>query len=144
MRLRGSTYRPRKEVRKTLMNCTSNRRSTAYSLTCISLLGILYIIDKFDILSTTQNNTILQTKKPKMKHLIRGLAIAFASVFALSSTATAASVDYEDDSSNLQRHKRNLIANSKKKNRISLNKRIRYNNKKKIRTIMWRTMIPSF
>jgi len=63
-----------------------------------------------------------------MKHLIQGLAIA--SVFALSSAAT---VDYEDDndSSNLQRHKRNLIANSKKKNRISLNKRIRYNNKKK-------------
>jgi len=88
---------------------------------------VLYTQQKFDILSIT-TNTILQTKA-KMKHLIRGLAIA--SVFALSSAA-AVDVDVnEDDSSNLQRHKRNLIANSKKKNRISLNKRIRYNKKKK-------------
>jgi len=64
-----------------------------------------------------------------MKHPIRIRGLAIASVFALS-FATAVDIN-EDDSSNLQRHKRNLITNSKKKNRISLNKRIRYNNKKK-------------
>jgi len=57
---------------------------------------VLYTQQKFDILSTT-TNTILQTKA-KMKHLIRGLAIAF--VFALLSSAAVAVDINEDDSSN--------------------------------------------